>query len=64
MDDIEILEARQYQIGQALQEAETKELVDTLIEELAEVTSALDHLLVGVETWADARREARYGVQL
>ena len=64
MDDIEILEARQYQISQDLQEANTKELVDTLIAELAEVSAALDHLLVGAETWADARREARFMVQL
>jgi hypothetical protein len=46
MDEIELLQNRQYQIGQDLQEATTEEQRNSLIEELAEVSARLDALLV------------------
>jgi hypothetical protein len=64
-DEIGMLERRKFSILDNLEnEPLNAEQVAALIDELAEIETALQKNYVGMDTVADAKREARFGVGL
>lgn len=58
MDEIALLENRQAVIMEALGENPGKEIVDALLEELAEIANRLQQINGSLSDWHEAKREA------
>jgi hypothetical protein len=65
MDELEILEARRVRLMEKLGASfMPREQANAIIEELAEIESAIQRYGGAMDTIGDAKREARFGVGL